>query len=42
MRETPLPHNAEQLRAEIDGLVKESERLKRAAAMNAEQAKTQP
>jgi hypothetical protein len=39
MRETPLPHNANQLRADIDGLVKVSERLKQAAAMNAEQAK---
>ena len=39
MRETPLPHNADQLRAAIDGLVKESERLKQAAAINAEHAK---
>jgi len=39
MEENPLPHNADQLRADIDGLVKVSERLKEAAAVNAERAR---
>ena len=38
MRHDPLPHDADQLRADIDGLIKESERLKKLAAVNAEQA----
>ena len=39
MDEKPLPHDADQLRTDIEGLVKESERLKIVAAENAERAK---
>jgi hypothetical protein len=39
MDQKPLPHNADELRADIEGLVKESERLKAVAAANAEQGR---